>query len=72
MLIEYSIFLSYVGLTIVLTLSGLSLLRLRRKLAERRMSVKQKSIYSGVDEKNERYKTSGSGAVATGEGEIGN
>jgi hypothetical protein len=72
MLIEYSTFLSYVGLTIVLTLSGLSLLRLRRKLAERRMSVKQKSIYSGVDEKNERYKTSGSGAVATGEGDIGN
>jgi hypothetical protein len=36
------------------------------------MSVRQKSIYSGVDEKNERYKTSGSGAVATGKGDIGN
>lgn len=36
-LIEYSTLLSYVGLVIVLGFAGLSILRLRKKLIERRM-----------------------------------
>jgi hypothetical protein len=40
-LIDYSTFLSYVGLAIVSNLAGLSLLRLRRELVERRKSVRQ-------------------------------
>jgi hypothetical protein len=63
MLIEYSTLLSYVGLAIVLSLSGLSLLRLRRKLVERRMSGRQNSIFSDVDDKDDRLKTSNSSVV---------
>jgi hypothetical protein len=63
LLIEYSTFLSYVGLAIVLSLAGLSLLRLRRELVERRKSGRQNSIFSDVDDKDDRYKTSNSSAV---------
>lgn len=61
MLIEYSTFLSYVGLAIVLSLSGLSLLRLSRE--EKRMSRRQNSTLGDVDNKDNRYKTSNSGVV---------
>ena len=36
-LIEYSILLSYLGLAVVLSLAGISVLRLRKELIERRM-----------------------------------
>jgi hypothetical protein len=60
-LIEYSSFLSYVGLALVLSLSGLSLLRLNRE--EKRMSRRQNSTLGDVDAKDDRYKTSNSGVV---------
>lgn len=63
MLIEYSLFLSYVGLAIVLSLSGLSLLRLRRELVERKMLGRQNSNFSKVNDKDDRFKTLNSSAV---------
>jgi hypothetical protein len=62
-LIEYSSFLSFVGLALVLSLSSLSLLRLRRELIDRRVSRRQNSIVSDVDDKDDRLKTSNSSAV---------
>ena len=63
MLIEYSAFLTYVGLAIVLGLSGLSLLRLRRMLVQKRMPGRQNLVFSDVDDKDDRRKTSNSSAV---------
>ena len=63
MLIEYSTFLSYVGLATVLSLSGLSLLRLRRALVQKRMPGRHNLVFSDVDDKDDGRKTSNSSAV---------
>jgi hypothetical protein len=51
-LIEYSTLLSYVGLVIVLGFAGLSILRLRNKLIERRMLEWTNPNYEIDDSKN--------------------
>jgi uncharacterized membrane protein len=49
LLIEYSTLLSYVGLVIVFSFAGLSILRLRKELIERRMLPERKSANIGDD-----------------------
>ena len=51
-LIEYSTLLSYVGLVIVLGFAGLSILRLRKELIERRMLDRTDPNYNVDDNKN--------------------
>jgi hypothetical protein len=51
-LIEYSTLLSYVGLVIVLGFAGLSILRLRKELIERRMLERTNPNYNDDDHKN--------------------
>lgn len=51
-LIEFSTLLSYVGLVIVLGFAGLSILRLRKELIERRMLERTNPNYNDDDNKN--------------------
>jgi len=50
--IEYSTLLSYVGLVIALGFAGLSILRLRKELIERRMLERTNPNYNDDDNKN--------------------
>jgi hypothetical protein len=57
-LIEYSTFLSYIGLVVVMGFAGLSVLRLRKELNERRMLATKLKV-SDTDSRNIESSTPG-------------
>lgn len=68
-LIEYSTLLSYVGLVIVLGFAGLSILRLRKKLIERRMLLEMTNPNYEIDD-NKSINTSTLESNLEGRGDV--